>query len=124
MTPAQLLILQHALGADEYGQMPKRGSERNHYGTDDPSECSELVLLGYMVECQKVSWIPHTMYRVTEAGRKAMRDASPKAPKVSAGKLRWQEYLDYSDAFDCTFREWLDIRKSDWYKDMKAGRLC
>jgi hypothetical protein len=47
-------------------------------------------------------------------------------PKLSKRKIRsretFQEYRQYSDAFSCTFREWLDIRKTQRYIDIKAGR--
>jgi len=123
MKPEYLEILQHALGADKYGQLPKHGENRNFYGTDDSTECTELVALGYMVELQARSWLPETTYRVTDEGRKAMQEASPKPPKVSRSAKRFEEYRNYSDCNDCTFREWLDIRKTDWYKDMKAGSM-
>ena len=56
MTPRQLEILQHALGANEYGRNPKPGLRdreefyRNHFcaGGKDEEECRELVVLGYM----------------------------------------------------------------------------
>lgn len=123
MMPEHLQILQHTLGADQYGQLPKRGSERNFYGTDDPAECSELVALGYMVELPSRSWIPETLYRVTDVGKKAMQEASPKSPKRTRSQIRMEDYRNFSDAYDCTFREYLDIIKTQWYKDMKEGAL-
>jgi hypothetical protein len=36
-------------------------------------------------------------------------------------KERFQEYLRFSDAFECTFRQWLDIRKTDWYQRLSRG---
>ncbi len=120
MKPAHLQILQHSLGCDQYGTPPKRGGERNYYGTDGAdSDCNELVALGYMHKGEPKSWTPDIFFTVTEEGRKAMREASPKPPKISAGTKRFAEYSSYSDAFDCTFREWLDIRTTQWYKDMK-----
>jgi hypothetical protein len=124
MNPKHLEILQHALGADQYGILPKYHESRNYYGTDaNDVDCLELVALGYMVILPARSWLPDTMFAVTETGRKAMQEASPTPPKVSAGAKRFEEYRNYSDAFDCTFREWLDIRRTDWYKEMKAGRM-
>jgi hypothetical protein len=124
MNLRHLEILQHALGADQWGTMPKYGADRNYYGTDPYDlDCIELVQMGYMVELPARSWLPDTMFAVTEAGKEAMKNASPLPPKVSAGAKRFEEYRNYSDAFDCTFREWLDIRKTDWYKDMKEGSL-
>lgn len=122
MKPSQLQVLQHSLGCDEYGTPPRRGGERNYYGTaDDDPDCNELVALGYMTKHPPRSWTPDIFFTVTDAGKQAMREASPKPPKVTAGQKRYKEYLSYSDCNDCTFREWLDIRKKDWYKDMMAG---
>ena len=46
MKPTHLEILQHALGASQYGQMPKYGADRNYYGTDaEDKDCFELVAL-------------------------------------------------------------------------------
>ena len=36
---------------------------------------------------------------------------------------RFDEYRKFSDAFNCTFREWLDIRKTQWYDDLQNDRL-
>jgi hypothetical protein len=47
-------------------------------------------------------------------GRKAARPRD---------RERFDEYRRFSDAFDCTFREWLDIRKTQWYDDLKNDRL-
>lgn len=37
-------------------------------------------------------------------------------------KERYREFLRYRDANDCSFREWLRFRMSDWYIAMKEGR--
>lgn len=121
MTPEHLQILQHSLGADQWGNMPKRGGERNFYGTDDPAECSELVALGYMVELPSRSWIPETLYRVSDMGKKAMQEASPKPKKLTRSQKRYQDFLDASDAWGCSFREYLEIVKSDWYRKLHSG---
>lgn len=120
MTPSQLEVLQHALGADKYGQMPKN-PYRNHYVGEDES-CRELVSLGHMIEMKpRAISGGEVWFMVTESGREAMRQESPKPPKISRSTKRFDEYRSFSDAYDCTFREWLDIRKTDWYKDMKEG---
>lgn len=122
MKSSHLEILQHSLGCDRYGTPPKRDGERNYYGTDsDDPDCNELVALGYMDKGSPKSWTPDIFFTVTEMGKVAMREASPVPPKVSRSTKRFAEYLSYSDAFDCTFREWLDIEKTDWYKDMHSG---
>jgi hypothetical protein len=63
---------------------------------------------------------PYFNCSVTDEGRRAMFDASPCPPKLSPEKKRYQEYCNFSDAFDCTFRAWLQIRKTEWYKEMHA----
>lgn len=124
MKITHLEILQHALGATEYGTMPKQGSERNYYGTEaDDKDCLELVALGYMVQLPARSWLPDTMFAVTNAGKLAMQQSSPKPKKLTRSQKRYQDFLDASDAWGCNFREYLEIIKTDWYKDMKAGNL-
>jgi len=122
MKPAHLQILQHSLGCDEYGTPPRRGGERNYYGTDgDDPDCNELVALGYMDKGEPKSWTPDIFFTVTQAGKRAMREASPVPPKKTRSQKRYQDFLDASDAWGCSFREYLDIIRTDWYKDMKAG---
>jgi len=121
MKPSHLEILHHALGCDEYGTPPKRGGERNYYGTDgDDPDCNELVALGYMDKGLPKSWTPDIFFTVTQAGKKAMQEASPKPKKQTRSQKRYQDFLNASDAWGCSFREYLDIIKTDWYKDMKA----
>lgn len=122
---ARLLgILQHSLGADRYGRI-ERYSDRNHYvaGPDAVADCRELVALGYMVE-RRASELTggDPLFHVTAAGKMAMRTESPVPPKLTFGQKRYLEYLNFSDAHDCTFREWLRIRKTDWYKALHEGR--
>jgi hypothetical protein len=31
------------------------------------------------------------------------------------------DYRNFADAWDCTFKEFLQVQKTDWYKRMKAG---
>jgi hypothetical protein len=123
--PRHLEILQHALGVDQYGRRPRNSHPdgRNHFcaGVADEPDCRELVDLGLMVQHATTKWLPYFNCSVTDAGRKAMLDASPAPPKVSAGRKRYLEYLDFADASECTFREWLDIRKTDWYRDMRGA---
>ena len=49
-----------------------------------------------------------------------MRNESPAPPKLTRSQLRYQEFRDASDAFNCTFREFLKIQKEPWYQEMKA----
>ncbi|CAM5998730.1 unnamed protein product [Sphagnum balticum] len=125
MIPRQLEILQHALGVDKYGLTPKGFTlyTRNRFcaGVADEPDCRELVAIGYMVQHETTDWLPYFNCSVTTEGMKAMHKASPAPPKVSRSAKRFEEYKSFSDAFDCTFRQWLDIRQTDWYKDMKAA---
>ena len=41
--------------------------------------------------------------------------------KKLEAQLRFDEYRRFSDDFDCTFRQWLDIQKADWYQRIKRG---
>lgn len=125
MTSRQLEILQHALGVDEYGRTPKGFTPytRNHFcaGVGDEPDCRELLALGFMAEHERTRWLPYLNCSVTVVGIKAMHAESPRAPKVTAAAMRYQEFLDYSDVADCTFREWLTIRRTDWYREMKGS---
>jgi hypothetical protein len=103
MTPRQLEILQHALGVDEYG----RGNMyRNHFcaGGGDEAICRELVALGYM-ETFTRSYLPYYNCTVTEAGKSAMREQSPKPPILTRGQQRYRRYLAADTGV--SFREWL-----------------
>lgn len=103
--PDQLAILQHAYGADQYGQ---GGGHRRVYcaGGDDVVICAELVTMGLMRSFR--SWhLPYFNCIITDAGVAAMRQASPAAPKRTRAQLRYQRYLRWADAFDGTFREFL-----------------
>ena len=122
LTTNQLQILQHALGVDQYGRFPKGGQYRNFFcaGGADEAVCRELVALGYMVQHKRTEVYPYFNCSVTDEGRKAMFSASPNPPKLTPGKKRYQEYRNFADAFDCTFGEWLQIRKTEWYREMHA----
>ena len=118
MTKDQLHILQHALGVDEYGLGEQY---RNHY-VGGAEECRPLVDMGYMTE-HKASEITggDPLFTVTDKGKKAVKDESPKPPKITRSQQRMMDYRDFSDVNDCTFREFLEIQKTQWYKNMKAG---
>jgi hypothetical protein len=49
------------------------------------------------------------------------RRARPMTRRRYAAQSRFDEYRRFSDAYDCTFREWLEIRKTQWYRDVKNG---
>lgn len=112
MNPKQLHILQHSLGLDDYG----RGrAYRNHFATgtesDDYADCLALVEAGLM-QGHGRQGIGGGMFgfTVTDAGKAAIREHSPKPPKVSRSRARYLQFLD-ADC-DCTFGEWL---KNQWY---------
>ena len=133
MTPEQLHILQHALGCDKYGlnDHPEinPGPEhypyyRNHFcgGGKDEETCKELVALGFMKQHATTQWLPYFNCSVTKHGIKAMKEGSPKPPKITRSQQRMRDYRDFADAYDCTFRDFLKISKTDWYENMKAGK--
>jgi hypothetical protein len=131
MTPEQLHILQHALGANKYGLADKplvRPSEspyyRNHYcaGGTDAETCKELVALGWMIQHETTDRLPYFNCSVTKAGIKAMLRASPESPKLTRSQQRYRDYLALDDAFgSISFKDFLLIQKTDWYRDLKAG---
>ena len=118
MTPKQLHILQHALGVNEYGLGEQY---RNNY-VGGAEECRPLVAMGYMTE-HKASEITggDPLFTVTDAGKKAVKNESPKPPKITRSQQRMMDYRDFADAYECTFKEFLQVQKTDWYKHMKAG---
>jgi len=124
MTPAQLHILQHSLGVDQYG----RGQQyRNHFcaGGKDRDTCRELVAVGYMTE-HKASDLTggDPLFTVTQEGRRAMAEASPKPPKLTPGQVRYRDWLKVSDCFpDWGFGDWLKNRKKLQAEMDKGGHL-
>ena len=110
LTSHQLAILQHAIGADHFGQV--RGA-RNFFGTEAKSAdgvvCQELVAMGLMTDCGTVAWAEcETVYRVTEAGRAAVKQHSQR-PTMTRSQRRYQAYLDEDSGL--TFTEWLACQK-------------
>lgn len=110
MNPQLLEILQHTLGADQYG----RGRQyRNHFvaGGKDATLCEELVGLGFMAKStirgfegdELTGGMP--CYFVTDAGKREMSAKSPKPPKVWRVRRRYLQFLDADSS--CTFWEWL-----------------
>jgi hypothetical protein len=114
MTKAQLQILQHSLGVDEYGRTPKGFAPytRNHFcaGGTDEGICRELVAMGYMQQFPTTETLPYFNCSVTEAGKKAMRDESPSPPKLSRSQKRYQEFLG-ADSGE-SFIQWLKDRRT------------
>jgi hypothetical protein len=114
MNYRQLEIIQHALGVDKYGQKPRGWDDypRNHFcaGRDDEDVCRELVAMGLMENWPDPGYLPYYNCSVTEAGKKAMRNESPKPPKLTASQKRYREWLVISDLI--SFGSWLKRRSS------------
>jgi hypothetical protein len=101
MSPKLLRILQHSLGADEFG----RGNQfRNHFctgpGSKDYDACKELVGMGLMNERRGNELSGgDSIFRVTGDGKEAMTRESPKPPRLTASQARYQRYLSIGDLF-------------------------
>lgn len=118
MNEKLLHILQHSLGADEYG---RGGGYRDHFvtgeGSKDHSDCMELVEAGFMTRRANIEMYGGMdFFRVTEAGKAAMIQQSPQPPKLTKGQQRYRDYLDA----DCsmTFIEYLKYRDA---RDRRAA---
>lgn len=122
MTPAQLQILQHSLGVDQYGRTPKGYTPytRNYFcaGKGDESTCRELVALGYMVQHERRADLPYFNCSVTGAGKKAMHAESPKALKLTRSQQRYRRFLDADSGM--SFRDWIRYEKNSRFK-MERG---
>jgi hypothetical protein len=102
MTPAQLHTLQHALGVDQYGQGEMF---RNHY-VGGETECRPLVALSFMTEHRPSELTGGDLwFRVTDAGKHAVRDLSPAPPKLTRSQRRYREFLKEDSGL--TFGEWM-----------------
>jgi hypothetical protein len=79
---------------------------RNHFcaGGDDEDVCRELVALGYMETFER-EWLPYYNCLVTESGKAAMLESSPKAPVLTRGQKRYREFLKADTGR--SFGEWL-----------------
>lgn len=100
-----LEVLQHALGADKYGQ---GGGYRNHFcaGGDDEATCRELVEMGLMyVFRPNASPYPYYNCAVTEDGKRVMKEISPKPPKLSRAQRRYRDFLNADSGVG--FGEWI-----------------
>ncbi len=106
LTARQLEILQHALGADQYGRYAEGYRYRNHFcaGGDDETICRELVAIGYMTTFER-SYLPYYNCTVTQAGETAMFNESPKPPKLTRAQKRYRAFLK-ADTGE-SFGEWL-----------------
>jgi len=120
MTHAQLQILQHSLGVDEYG----RGNQyRNFFcaGGKDEDTCRELVALGFMKQHKTTEMYPYFNCSVTEEGKAAMLRESPEPPKLTRSQQRYRDYLKADTGF--SFREYLETLKYRSAECTGGGRL-
>lgn len=112
ITPAQLHILQHSIGADQYGRIV-RGGGRNHFvtgeGGKDHADCVALVTAGLMTR-RAGSAISggDDIFHVTTAGKEHVARHSAAAPVLTPSQRRYAAFL----AEDCglTFGQWLKSR--------------
>lgn len=109
VTVKQLHILQHSIGADQYGRIV-RGGGRNHFvtgeGSRDHPHCVGLVAAGLMTR-RAGSAISggDDIFHVTDAGKSYVFTQSPPPPRLTPGQRRYQAFLD-ADC-DMRFGEWL-----------------
>jgi len=103
MTAEQLHILQHSLGADKFGRNHedvRRGPYyRDYYcaGLENNKIMGDilyLVSMGWMRAGHKLNEGRDQYFHVTEAGRIAMLNASPKPPKLTRDQKRYRDYLN------------------------------
>jgi hypothetical protein len=111
LTKEQLQILQHSIGADQYG-IPKH--DRNHYcpGGDDVNVCRSLVGIGLMIEHKASSMSGGCpVFTVTRDGKSAVCNESPKPSRLTRSQRRYQAYLH--SEMDLTFFEFIMWVSSD-----------
>jgi hypothetical protein len=121
LTKSQLHILQHTLGLNQYGKDPQGGAvgHRNHFvageGHSEYPIIADLVLAGYMVKRSPCAVTDH-WFSVTDAGRAAVQNESPKPPKLSRSKQRYKRYLEFGDGFDSfiEFCRWDARPENSW----------
>lgn len=111
LSSAQLHVLQHSLGVDQYGG----GNQyRNRFVTDpdcpDGALCRALVEMGLMKDhgTQSIAGGMHC-YTVTPLGVDAVAFHSPVRPKLTRSKQRYRDYLHEESSL--TFAEWIGVKK-------------
>jgi hypothetical protein len=114
LTPEQLHVLQHTLGANEYGRWPAGHDSyyRNHY-VGASATCDGLVALGLMEQSKRTSELTggEVVYRATEAGIGAVVMQSPRPPRLTRGQERYQRSLSWKDSYGGRFRDFLAYEK-------------
>lgn len=109
ITTAQLQILQHALGLDQYGcGDPYRNRFVTGESGSDHVGCLALVEAGLMIVMGGNELTGgDDLFFVTSDGKQYVADHSPKRPKLSRSKQRYQEYLNSANLYDGGFGEYL-----------------
>ena len=113
---AQMQILQHSLGLNEYGQ----GSQyRNHFvaGGKDIELCLALISEGFMVQradnglCGDSPWFSVTLKGIDHV---ALNSESP--PKKTRRRMRYLRFLEFGDCFDSflDFCYWDADKSHEW----------
>ncbi|KQY71326.1 hypothetical protein ASD52_06480 [Ensifer sp. Root142] len=121
MDAKQLHILQHSLGLDEYG----RGTfYRNHFvtggGSKDHADCMALVKAGFMtVRSGNALSGGDDVFRVTDTGKAAITEHSPKPPKLTRSQQAYQDWLSYDGSMSfIEYAKWKSRRRA-----VEAGRI-
>jgi hypothetical protein len=110
LTKEQLSILQHALGLDEFGQGRMYRNQFCAAGRDEDI-CRSLVELGLMRQHVSTEVFPYYNCTVTNEGKAAVIEQSPKPPKLTRSQKRYRHFLNWADAYDGSFREYLEVLK-------------
>jgi hypothetical protein len=115
MTPRQLEILQHAVGADQYGKR-KQFDGRNFFcaGAADVPDCRSLVELGYMQQHKRTELYPYFNCSVTGDGINAMLRESPAPPKLTRSQQRYRRFLDADSGM--SFRDWMRYEQDSRFR--------
>lgn len=121
LTSNQLDILQHSLSCDQYGQSAHQGRDendgcgiyfRNRYVSDPDIDLSILVAAGYLEDRGAIQvYGDMHYYVVTREGMVAMREQSPKPPKLTRAQKRYRKFLDADCGME--FGEWLKCRPTE-----------
>ena len=110
---AQLHILQHALGVDQYGQ---GRCSRNHFvtgeGSADFGHCLQLVEAGLVTRTPgnaNTGW--DDLFCATPAGIDYVAGHSPAPPKLTRSQKRYLEFLNADSGL--SFAEWIGVARKE-----------
>lgn len=106
ITHEQLHILQHSLGVDCYGCGRQY---RNRYISDSNDDLNTLCGLGLMKDYGPWEVAGgHHFYAVTETGKQAVAEQSPRPPKLTRSQKRYRAFLEADNSM--RFGEWLKLK--------------